>query len=130
MEQGRQRLVNVALQRALTSLRRAPTLVQVRRRRRLPLASPERRRFARVDASSSPPPPPPPQDLLLSVDLYRSLLLLAFASRHASVLAGVLRRPPPGGFEACGYFVDSGARQLLQFAALHALSTHLQVRCL
>lgn len=69
------------------------------------------------------------QHIMLSSDLYRGMLLFAFAARHSAVLAQALRQPPPGGWEACGgYFVDPAARQLLQFAALHALSTHLQVR--
>lgn len=103
------------------------------------------------------------QDLLLSLEGFKRLLLFAYRRQHAEALAAALQTPPPGrSFDALDYFVDGQAstggggvvashtctccrlavlslhtssscgtlppqaRQLLQFAALHALSAHLQ----
>ncbi|KAL4425684.1 hypothetical protein ABPG75_009700 [Micractinium tetrahymenae] len=66
------------------------------------------------------------QDLLLLRDGFQQLVLRAFRQQHAATVAGALRQPPPGGFDSLDYFVDGQSRQVLQFAALHALSAHLQ----
>ncbi|KAL4437954.1 hypothetical protein ABPG77_004175 [Micractinium sp. CCAP 211/92] len=65
-------------------------------------------------------------DLLLRRDAFQQLVLRAFSQQHAATVAGALRQPPPGGFDSLDYHVDAQSRQVLQFAALHALSTHLQ----
>ena len=74
-----------------------------------------------------PPPPPLLQDLLLSLPSFRSLVLWANRQQYAQAVEAALRRPPPSSFDSLDYYVDSQARSTLQFAALHALSTHLAV---
>lgn len=71
------------------------------------------------------------QDALLSSERFRSLLLRAFRRRHAAAVDAALVAPAAdpqhgSGFDSLGgYWVDPKARQLLQFAGLHALSVQL-----
>lgn len=75
-----------------------------------------------------PPHCPVLQDLLLSSEAVRQATVFAHADATAAAVRAVLRRPVEGGFDAPGfsYYVDATSRQLLEFAALHALSAHLQ----
>lgn len=66
-------------------------------------------------------------DLLLSLPAFRRAALFAFGARHRAIVEGALSPPPaaPTSWEALEYWIDPQSRQLLQFVALAALSTHL-----
>ena len=102
-----------------------------RRRRRRHSAGDTSRPLLLPSRHLSPPILPSPlllQEFLLGLDWFRGLVLYAFRGRHRATLEAALKAPParPRTFADLDYWVDPSARQVLQFAALHALSSHLQ----
>lgn len=66
------------------------------------------------------------QELLLRRESFQHIVLHAFNQQHSATVASALRPPPHGGFDSLDYYVDGQSRQVLQFAALHAVSAHIQ----
>lgn len=95
---------------------------------RSPTALPPRPHCCPHSPAEPPRFPTPFQGLLLRDEPFQRLVLLAFRRRHAATLAGAIKPPPAAGFDQLDYYVDAQSRQLLEFAALHALSTHLAER--
>lgn len=65
-------------------------------------------------------------ELLLRRESFQHIVLHAFNQQHSATVASALRPPPHGGFDSLDYYVDGQSRQVLQFAALHAVSAHIQ----
>jgi hypothetical protein len=67
------------------------------------------------------------QDVALSVPLVQAAVLWAMRAKHQEIVRRALQPPQPGRtFASLDYYVDAASAQTLKFAALAALSWHLQ----